>query len=95
LSEYNGRNEGAATTMTIVKFPSRPPSPDELALARVHLCRLLRDVNLELLVLQSELTNAGNVSDLATGVRRAADKLAEVSTVCAELSDTIRKSWRI
>jgi hypothetical protein len=81
--------------MTVIKFPTKLPSPDQLELPRVQLIGLLQNLSGLLQARSLKLMEANNAAELAAVVRGIAGDTAEANTGWAELSEKIRVSWGI
>lgn len=81
--------------MTILQFPNKLPTPQQLGLPRAQLIGLLHGLAAELATLQVELMKAGNAGEFAAVARKTAGKLAEANSGWNAISDTIRESWGI
>jgi hypothetical protein len=81
--------------MTVIKFPTKLPSPGQLDLAQATLCGLLQDMAGRSLARCNEVIKAGNAPELAAVIRGVADDAASDSAGWAELLMKIRESWGI
>jgi hypothetical protein len=87
LSKYEGLR------MTIITFPSRMPTPQQLDLPRAELSLLLHELVTELIQYQSDLMMAQSAPEFAAAVRKTTDKLAEASAGWTQMSTIIREEW--
>jgi hypothetical protein len=81
--------------MTLVQFPSKLPTPQQLELPRAHLCSVAQELAAELTRSQMDLVQAKNPSEFAAAIRKTADKLAESAAAWTKLKRIIRESWGI
>jgi hypothetical protein len=81
--------------MTIIRFPTKLPPPNELGLARAQLCELLQDTSRLLLARANQLIATNNASEFAAVVRGVADDTAEASAGWANVSKIIREAWGV
>jgi hypothetical protein len=81
--------------MTIVQFPSKLPTPQQLELPRANLCSLAQELAADLTRSQMDLMQAKNPGEFAAAIRKTADKLAESAAAWTKLKAIIRESWGI
>ena len=81
--------------MTVVKFPTKLPSPDQLDLPQATLCGLLQDISGRSMARCGEVIRAKNASELAAVVRAIAEDSEGDRVGWADLSKLIRDSWGI
>lgn len=81
--------------MAIVSFPTALPTPHELDLPRLRLIELTNSLAAQLLGDCNELMKATNAPEFAAVLRKTSNRLAAASAGWAEMSSTIRESWKI
>jgi hypothetical protein len=81
--------------MTIVRFPSKLPTPQQLEVPRAHLCSLAQELAADLTRSQMDLVQAKNPSEFAAAIRKTSDKLVESAAAWTKLNGIIRESWGI
>jgi len=81
--------------MTVIKFPTKLPAPDQLDLPRAELVGLLQNIAGLALARGNELMKAKNASEFAAVVRGIGGDTAEASAGWEQFSEKIRVSWGI
>jgi hypothetical protein len=77
-----------------VNLPTSMPTTEELAPARVQLGEHLRELSIELMTCELELTDAREPLALAATLRRIAEELSVAAVTWVQLADSIR-DWHV
>jgi hypothetical protein len=81
--------------MSISKFPTKLPSPNNLDLAQAELIAQLQRLSTLSTARANQFMMAKNAPELAAVVRAVQKDAEEAAAGWGALSDTIRKSWGI
>ena len=81
--------------MSVIKFPSKLPPPDQLDLSQVHVVGLLQSLTELELARANELMDTGNATEFAAVVRSIAEDTADAAAGWEQLSNHIRASWGV
>ncbi len=81
--------------MSVVRFPTKMPSPDQIDLAQAHLSSLLQDMANRSLARCNQVLTARNAPELARLINEAAQDAAGDAAGWASLLKTVKDSWGI